>query len=321
MASGQQNGGSATDRILALLAPLAGFGALSYGVGAAIMWLRFATTGFNADEALSVVPHDRVIFLGFRWLIAWALAVGLLALALGRLRRLIAGGRFSPLRSSAFGIALALVLTVLVVASAFKTWSAFTIACDLAATTAFVCWDRVRGRLRLVVSGIRSASPVSSNRSSSKASQRGSGATLLFVSIVGALSAIGWQLEINLPYDKVHFEIVGQKIHYDGIYFGETDGNFYIAPRPDEQGQFFRAIYVYPSAQLRDLSIAPKPQTLCTRVDRPSIAFVHELGQLWATIQQHLRRTGQPARHPAPRVATAKKKNVVPPPGYCPPLA
>lgn len=274
------------DTFLKFAGPIAGFGALSYGVGAAIVWLRYATTGFNADLALSVASRGQVIFLGFRWLTGWTLGVLLATAALSRLRR---GVESHFPEAKRFRWVALFTVGVILVVSALFTWSAFTAAFDLAAVVVFLTW---RGDSERLISH-----------------------TLLFAALLGAVSAVGWQLEINLPYDKVRFELQGQSTPYDGIYFGESDGYFYIAPRANDRGPFSREINVYPASQLIDLRLVPKPQTLCTLVDRPSVVFVHELNDLWATIKQHLRRTGQPA--PPVQIRRPTQTH---PEGYCPPL-
>src|SRR5918995_3361574 len=91
--------------LLQALAGVAGFGALAYGVGAAIMWLRFATTGFPADVALGAVPQTRLVVLGARSLLIWGvlvLAILGLTLVAPKLRRragmLIARSRVNSAR-------------------------------------------------------------------------------------------------------------------------------------------------------------------------------------------------------------------------------
>ena len=305
---------------------LAGFGALVYGVGAAILWLRYATTGFNADEGLAVAPRGEIVFLGFRWTIGWAIVVATLAVAMTWLRNRIEGARLP--RWVKPGIALALLFSLLlafvVFSAVFLTWSALTLSVDLLATALFVCWDRLPFHTRQAPK-TRTITPTAkwaqSNPAASIRGPRHSLRTsLLFVAILGAVSAIGWQLEVNLPYVAAQYRVVGQSARYDGIYFGESGGYFYIAPRPGAQGEFFRAIAVYPASNIYGLSIRPGTRTLCTRVNRPEVVIEHAVSQAWRAIEQHFRRTGQPDRPRKQPSSSGSQSPKTPPPGFCPSL-
>ena len=305
---GASKGTSVSDRAIQILGSLAGFGALTYGVGCAILWLRYQTTGFNADEALSVAPRGQIIFLGFRWIMGWALFVAALTALLVWVRAhalKVPGARFLNA-----WIIVAAESILVVVAFLFSTWSALTLAIDLLAITVFISWDELRGRR-----ANRSQQPGESSASTVRTWRVGR--TAIFVALIATFSAIGWQLEINLPYVAVQYRVVGQPTNYDGIYFGEVDGNFYIAQRPGRTGEFFRAISVYPAATVQSLMIRPGTRTLCTRVNRPLIAFGNFISRAWDAVEQHLRRTGQPNPSSGYTSAAAAKKL---PRGFCPPL-
>jgi hypothetical protein len=86
---------------------------------------------------------------------------------------------------------------------------------------------------------------------------------------------------------------------------------------PKRRGEpFFRAISVYPAATVQNLMIRPGTRTLCTRVNRPLVAFGNFISRAWDAVEQHLRRTGQPNPSSGYTSAAAKKL----PRGFCPAL-
>jgi hypothetical protein len=282
----------AVDRGLQILGALAGFGALIYAVGAAVTWIRFATTGFNADQALTAVARGQLIVTGFRWLVSWMLVVSILVLVADRVARLVRDGNGAGARAwAAIGSSkwLTAGLVAMDVAAAFATWSVFTAAIAVSATALFMRWYLLPGK------GLReSISPPPAVT----AQKRTLGQLVTFVALLAAVSAIGWQLEINLPYDRAIFQVKGQHDQWDGIYFGELDGNFYIARRQPGNSAFYRSVSIYQSGEIQDLRVQPGMQTLCTRVNRPEVALRHAAGHVWQVLAQHLRRTGQPAKQP-----------------------
>jgi hypothetical protein len=309
-----------------ILGAFAGFGALVYGVGFAIEWLRYATTGFNADEAMVAVDRSRLIALGFRWVVGWGVAViflmclaHIVATIAGTLRP--AGKRQSP----KLWFSIKVLLAGLIVGAALLTWSALTIAIDLAAVAFFMRWylrapteaagepASPGGPTDVAGEPSPSIGEPSHQSAPTYVGRRGSLSRLvIFVALLSALSAIGWQLEINLPYDHATFNVKGEQL--DGIYFGQSEGDVFVAVRPAHSNVFLRAISIFPASELSQLQIRPQVQTLCTRVDRPSVTAGHEVSKLWDLIQQHLSRTGQPASTAAP----APEKNL--PKGHCPAL-
>ena len=192
---GASKGTSVSDRAIQILGSLAGFGALTYGVGCAILWLRYQTTGFNADEALSVAPRGQIIFLGFRWIMGWALFVAALTALLVWVRAhalKVPGAKFLNA-----WIIVAAESILVVVAFLFSTWSALTLAIDLLAITVFISWDELRGRR-----ANRSQQPGESSASTVRTWRVGR--TAIFVALIATFSAIGWQLEIKpSPYVAV----------------------------------------------------------------------------------------------------------------------
>jgi hypothetical protein len=284
---------SISDRAIQILGSLAGFGALIYGVGCAILWIRYQTTGFNADEALSVASKGQIVFLGFRWIAGWAAIVIVLTVVLMHVRR-----NASRLRAAEFITARLIVgaeVGLVLAAFVFSTWSALTLAVDLLAITLFIAWAELRH-------------PDAPPRPHTLPR------TVVFVAVLATFSAIGWQLEVNLPYVAAQYQVAGQSTRYDGIYFGESDGDFYIAERPGRTGQFFRAITVYPANTVNGLMIRPGTRTLCTRVTRPLVAAGDLISDAWHAVEQHFRRTGQPNT----TTANSSTSGPAPPPGFCP---
>ena len=164
-------------------------------------------------------------------------------------------------------------------------------AIDIAATTVFMRWYlRPGDGIRDVIHAGRAGSDVPARRTVWQLAT--------FVAVLSAVSAIGWQLEINLPYDRATFLLTGQTQRWDGVYFGEFDGNVYVARRPAGNDAFYRSISIYSPSEIQDLRIQPGVQTLCTQVHRPSVTFVNAATHVWDTVVQHLRRTGQPVTRP-----------------------
>jgi hypothetical protein len=298
--------------LLQVLAGVAGFGALAYGVGAAIMWLRFATTGFPADVALGAVPQTRLVVLGARSLMIWGLLVlailglALIAPTLRRRARMLTTRSQGSSEREEFGDALAdrpvthrhlvwpLVGVAAVIGAAFVTWSAFTIAAALLATIVFARWYRQK---------------------QTASSRPGRWPLVVFVAAVSALVSIGWQLQINLPYD--HAEVLLKREPAssvrDGIYFGESQGSVYFSPREDEPSRAFtRSIGVYPKEEIETLEILPGDQTLCSRVADPATSLWRGLEDLAEIVDQHLSETGE--REPEPEEEPTEPL----PQGVCP---
>ena len=124
---------------------------------------------------------------------------------------------------------------------------------------------------------------------------------VVFVAAVSALASIGWQLQINLPYDHAEMLLKGEPANSarDGIYFGESQGSVYFSPREAEPSRAFtRSIGVYPKEEIETLSILPGDQTLCTRVADPATSLWRGLEDLGEILEQHLSETGQ--RDPEP---------------------
>jgi hypothetical protein len=284
--------------LLQILAGLAGFGALAYGVGAAIMWIRFATTGFPADVGLATVPQARLVALGARSLLVWsALVLAAVGITVA-ISKLLQRRRGAPGVEEAQGISRrlggrALLIGTLVgaavaIGAAFVTWSAFTIALALLATFWFVHWYRP-------LQAAMDPAP--------------RWPLVLFIALTSAAISIGWQLQVNLPYDHAILRLKHEprdprtgEVHHDGIYFGEAQGSVYFSPRVDrrvpEEGPpsslaFERSIGVYPKEKIATLEILPEEQTLCTEVPRPASSFGRAVDDAIAIIDQHLSETGQ----------------------------
>jgi hypothetical protein len=315
--------GSRLGTAISVLGASAGFGALVYAVGLAILWLRYATTGFNADQGVAVASRGAAIALGFRWVVGWAIVIVAATGILNWLIVKVAGGRVARASRGAVRIGV-IALVALVVVAAFVTWSALTLAVDLLAIVIFIFWDvlvprRIRPTARqpYVNTTREPRRPDVTPPDVTPLRRRRPWMTLAFVAALATVSAIGWQLEINLPYVSVRYRVVGQSKQYDGIYFGEQDSLFYIAPRPGGKGPFFRAIAIYPADHIYGLSIQPRAQTTCTRVDRPSVVVEHAITSAWHTIEQHFSRTGQPAP-PVLKPRTLPGANE--PEGFCPAL-
>ena len=285
----QADVGAAVQQALGIVGGVAGLGAVVYGVGLAVMYLRFATAGFNASVALTAVPRQELIDTGARYLLVWVLLVSALIVLLRRTVRISRLARWVAVWQSetpkAAGLrTLARVASVLLlIGAAFVTWSALTLAALVIATVGFSTWYRRRYEVR------QPLSPV-----------------VIFVVIASAFASIGWQLEINLPYQRAYFTLakggLGANPIYsdtrenDAIYFGEVDGEVYLAPRErPKSNTFTRDIIVYPRADLSELRLVPQAQTLCTSVPRPIVSFLHLLRRADQLVRQHLRRTGQPA--------------------------
>jgi hypothetical protein len=283
-----------TEAVLRTLGAVAGLAGLVYVVGATMMWLRFRTTGFNADVALSVVSRDRLVALGFRTLATWSLIVALGTVLCFKVANRVAE-RMAAGDSRRPHLVALLLAGAAVVGAAFVTWGVFTLVVAGVVTVFFVRWYcrwLADNRRRGVTRGLRWPA-------------------VLFVALVAALASIGWQLEVNLPYDHAHFQMKGLAQGRDAIYFGQSDGNVYMAPRVTTA--FSRDVTVYPRENVASLALLHGTQTLCTRVAPPASAAWSGVRSLWAQIQQRLRKTGQPNR-------PGRKTVVVLPRGKCPPL-
>jgi len=70
-----------------VLAGLGGILGLVYGIGGAVMWLRFEHQGLPADQAVAMMPKADLLVVGMRVMIIPAIAAGLVLLGLASLRR------------------------------------------------------------------------------------------------------------------------------------------------------------------------------------------------------------------------------------------
>jgi hypothetical protein len=285
---------------LQIFGAIAGSAVLVYVVGATLMWLRFATTGFPADSALAAVPRERLVTLGLRSIGTWLLVVGLILLGVIAVTHLIArtdensfarrvSARVLQRLSGPTGWVLALTAAVL---SAFVTWSLLTLVVAAIASIAFARWyHRQADASRWLVAA--------------------------FVAGLTAIVSVGWQLQINLPYDHAQFRLEGEPLGgtRDAIYFGTLDGAVYIVPRePEPSKAFIRGIAVVPQDQLANFRILEDDQTLCTLVPPPATAAWRGIERAFDAIEQHLRTTGQPdPEDPEP------ESDEPLPPGECPP--
>jgi hypothetical protein len=286
---GQRADGAVIQQALGIIGAVAGLGAVVYGVGLAVMYLRFATAGFNADVALTAVPRQQIIDVGARYLVVWVILVtGLIGLLRGASRLSFPARWAFAWKSETPNAArrrtlVRFVPALALIGAAFVTWSALTVVALVIATVEFFGWYRRR------YGGRRPLSPV-----------------VIFVVLASALASIGWQLEINLPYQRAYFTLAkggaGANPIYsdtgedDAIYFGEVDGEVYLAPRERPKfNTYTRDIIGYPRADLSELRLVPQTQTLCTSVPRPIVSFLHLFRRADQVVRQHLRRTGQPA--------------------------
>jgi hypothetical protein len=288
------------DQAIQLVGALAGFAALGYAVGATELWMRFATTGFPADVALAVVSRERILVIGFRSLLTWCVISALLLAGVVFLRR--RGGQMVPPTFRAalartthgHGGRLAIAFgSALLVASAFLTWSAFTVVGSVLACVIFY-----RFYCRRYRAPPRPWFPV-----------------LLFIAVLSAIASIGWQLQVNLTYDSALITLKGERVGRMGIYFG-TDGSMLYASRrvtPDAQrGRFSRKISVIRLDDVRSVSLLEDGQTLCTNVPSPAQSLRRALHRLDRLVRQHLRPRGTPDP-----IVHAQPRKV--PPGQCPP--
>jgi hypothetical protein len=291
--------------LLELGSAIAGFALLAYGVGATMLWIRFWSTGFPADLALAAVPRARVAVLGFRTMFGWLVLFGLVAALVWLVERIRMrnGTRNADTASeptsdtardakTAFArLCLPLVVTAAIVVSAFVTWSVFTTVLVLLAGISFVRRYRRREHAR----GIRAFLPVAG-----------------FCAVASAFLSLGWQLQINLPYDQAVVAAKGQPAR-QAVYFGQVGDSVLVSPRePLPSHRFTRDIIVYRRDDLSLLKFLPEPQTLCTNVARPATALWRTLVEVKETVRQHLRQSGQrPLEPPKPQKPL--------PIGQCPP--
>ena len=245
------------------------------------MWLRYATTGFPADLALTAVPQTRLVVLGSQSLLIW----GLLGLAAVGLILIL------PTPSRTWKRIAILLGSAAVLATAFVTWSAFAVTVALFASFVFANWFRGR------------SSPAR-------------WPLVLFIASVSAFVSIGWQLQINLPYDHAEMRLKAEPPGpgSDGIYFGEYQGSIYFSRREEQPSRAFeRTIGVYPKETVATLRILPDKQTLCTRVPDPVTSLRRALGDLGDIVDQHLSETGQRAPEPEPNPTGPLPQGVCPP--------
>jgi hypothetical protein len=79
-------------QVAAVLGTLGGLLGLIYGIGGAVMWLRFNKGGFPADQAVALMPKADLLVVGLRVMVVPALGaaivlVGLASIRVGRQRR------------------------------------------------------------------------------------------------------------------------------------------------------------------------------------------------------------------------------------------
>jgi hypothetical protein len=285
------------DQAVRRVAALAGFAGLAYGVGAVELWLRFATTGFPADLALSAEPRARVAIIGFRTLVTWCaitlVLLGVVELVSRALRRWgPEGNKTAVLTPTARGWLLALA-AVAIVASAFTTWSVLTF---VAGVTALAYGY---GAFRKRYPSGRPLTPI-----------------LAFIAVLSAVASIGWQLQVNLEYDAAKVTVKG-KPPAVGIFFGTDDGNAYLALRTTSEkreGHFARDISVIPTSQIQSLQLRHGGQTLCTDVRRPTVSVIRVAQRVGRLVRQHLRQLGTPVATPTPTPTVTPV-----PAGRCPP--
>lgn len=146
---------------LQLASAVAGFAVFAYGVGAAIMWIRFWSTGFPADLALAAVPRERLAVLGLRSLLGWLILFAIIGVVLVVIQRAVAR-HSQPLHTAEDSTAQdararrnnlkartkagVIAATLAMVISAFITWSLFTTVLTLVGAAVFTHWYKRRYR-------------------------------------------------------------------------------------------------------------------------------------------------------------------------------
>jgi hypothetical protein len=279
-----------------LLGAAAGLAGLVYATGATTLWLRYATTDFPADLALSLTARERIVAIGFRILFTWAAGVSTTILVVTWLSRQASvrsaasslrrrSRRVPILRSIRGRAAWTAVAMLAIVGSAFVTWSLLTTALvGVIAVTFF----RKYGLPEL---------------STDLPEHRAWWRLGVFITGAAAVLGIGWQLQVNLTYDhaKLYFKQPQRDWPQvtDAIYVGQANGAYYVAPRLEPGGPFDRSLVAVPANTLERFELLPDDQTLCTGVPRPIVSAGRVAENLWDTVRQHLSRTGQQVSPPS----------------------